>query len=193
MTMPINLDGEKPDNVSQEQWDRLKNVFDDIYADESEEQIMSDKKLTDSEIVKALNDCKDISCNDCILCNDLCEIDHGGVPTFIIDLINHLQAEKQILEIELKAMRGAANSYKAEIERLNKDSKRLKKVQMQLDDLCKMHHIIKAEAYKEFVENAKEELHEWVGADNSISYARITKVLDNVLTGMLMEGGRLDG
>lgn len=36
MTMPINLDGEKPDNVSQEQWDRLRNVFDDIYEDESE-------------------------------------------------------------------------------------------------------------------------------------------------------------
>ena len=36
MTIPINLDEEKPDAVSQEQWDRIKNVFDDIYADESE-------------------------------------------------------------------------------------------------------------------------------------------------------------
>ena len=36
MTMPINLNEEKPDNVSQEQWDRIKNVFDDIYADENE-------------------------------------------------------------------------------------------------------------------------------------------------------------
>ena len=36
MTIPINLDGEKPDNVSQEQWDRIKSVFDDVYADESE-------------------------------------------------------------------------------------------------------------------------------------------------------------
>ena len=36
MTMPINLDKEKPDNVSQEQWDKIKNVFNDIYADESE-------------------------------------------------------------------------------------------------------------------------------------------------------------
>ena len=36
MTKPINLDGEKPDNVSQEQWDIIKNAFDDIYSDESE-------------------------------------------------------------------------------------------------------------------------------------------------------------
>lgn len=36
MTISINLDGEKPDNVSQEQWDRIKSVFDDIYEDESE-------------------------------------------------------------------------------------------------------------------------------------------------------------
>ena len=36
MTMPISLDYEKPDNVSQEQWDRLKNVIGDIYEDESE-------------------------------------------------------------------------------------------------------------------------------------------------------------
>ncbi len=42
------------------------------------------------------------------------------------------------------------NRLQAENERLTADSKRLKKVQMQLDDMCKMYHIIKAEAYKEF-------------------------------------------
>ena len=36
MSIPINLDEEKPNDVSQEQWDRIKNVFDDIYADENE-------------------------------------------------------------------------------------------------------------------------------------------------------------
>ena len=44
MTTPINLDGEKPNNISQEQWDRLKNVFDDIYEDEREEQQCMIKK-----------------------------------------------------------------------------------------------------------------------------------------------------
>lgn len=38
MTMLINLNGEKPNNVSQEQWDRIKNVFDDIYTDENESE-----------------------------------------------------------------------------------------------------------------------------------------------------------
>lgn len=33
----INLDGEKPDHIPQEEWDRLKQVFDEIYEDESEE------------------------------------------------------------------------------------------------------------------------------------------------------------
>lgn len=56
--------------------------------------------MTDNEIIKALNDCRDISCNDCLLCNDLCEIDHGGVPAFIIDLINRQKAEIERLNLE---------------------------------------------------------------------------------------------
>ena len=44
----------------------------------------------------------------------------------------------------------------AEIERLKEDRKRLKKVQMQLDDLCIMHRTIRAEAIKEFAERLKE-------------------------------------
>lgn len=38
MSIPINLDGEKPESVSQERWDRLKEIFKDIYEDESEEE-----------------------------------------------------------------------------------------------------------------------------------------------------------
>ena len=33
----INLDAPKPDHISQEQWDGLKEVFDEIYDDESED------------------------------------------------------------------------------------------------------------------------------------------------------------
>ena len=32
----MNLDGERPDHIPQEQWDRLKEAFDKIY-DESED------------------------------------------------------------------------------------------------------------------------------------------------------------
>ena len=33
----MNLDAPKPDNVPQDQWDRMKDVFDKIYDDDSEE------------------------------------------------------------------------------------------------------------------------------------------------------------
>ena len=56
----------------------------------------------------------------------------------------------------LKAALDLINRQKAEIERLEKDSKRLKKVEMQLDDAMKMYDTIKAEAYKEFADRLKE-------------------------------------
>ena len=77
----------------------------------------------------------------------------------------------------IEIVRNEINRQKAEIERLQKDSKRLKKVQMQLDDLCIMHNIIKAEAVKEFakflidkkidvVDECAEFLKEMVGENN---------------------------
>ena len=33
----INLDALKPDHIPQEQWDRLKEAFDEIYDNESED------------------------------------------------------------------------------------------------------------------------------------------------------------
>lgn len=39
-------------------------------------------------------------------------------PTFILALIKRQKSEIEKLDVELKAMRGAANSYKAEVERL---------------------------------------------------------------------------
>lgn len=63
----------------------------------------------------------------------------------IDDLVRHIT---NILDL--------INRQQAEIDRLEKDSKRLKKVQMQLDDAMKMYNVIKAEAYKEFAERLKE-------------------------------------
>ena len=34
--MIINLDSEKPENISQEVWENMKKVFNDIFDDESE-------------------------------------------------------------------------------------------------------------------------------------------------------------
>ena len=77
-----------------------------------------------------------------------------------LDLINRLQADYDNLKNDelprckdaLRRANEIGMELQAEIERLIKDSKRLKKVQMQLDDMMVMHHIIKAEAHKEFAE-----------------------------------------
>ncbi|MBR4973288.1 MAG: hypothetical protein IKY45_02355 [Clostridia bacterium] len=118
---------------------------------------MANKKLTDNEIVKALECCArplpHCYCDECPAgANGGCTLKTEDV----IDLINRLQA----------------------------DSKRLKKVQMQLDDAMKMYHVIKAEAYKEFAEKVTNELADWVGADNCISYPRIKRVINNLLKEM---------
>ena len=97
---------------------------------------MTDKKLTDSEVVKALECCTTnvASCKDCPA---FVKVDRSNCKKYFrgaLDLINRLQAENESwqaaymtekqeianLEIELKAMRGAANSYKAEVKRLTK-------------------------------------------------------------------------
>ena len=68
----------------------------------------------------------------------------------VLDLINRQKAEIERLETELKAMRGAANSYKAEVERLSSDRYLLKEdgtmTLLPRMDVTK----IKAEAIKEF-------------------------------------------
>ena len=81
---------------------------------------MPDKKLTDNEIIKALNNCRYgyKSCDECPLCNDPCEIDHGGVPIFIVDLINRLQAENEALIAGQETLQKYIAEQKAEIERL---------------------------------------------------------------------------
>lgn len=48
------------------------------------------------------------------------------------------------------------NRQQSEIERLQEDSKRLKKVQMQLDDAMKMYSTIKAEVIKEYKEKLRD-------------------------------------
>jgi flagellar basal body rod protein FlgC len=95
--------------------------------------------MTDNEIIKALECC--VTNGDCRECALNPKKGNYGYCTGL--------AIKSALDLITR--------QKAEIERLRKDSKRLKKVQMQLDDLCKMHHIIKAEAYKECIEKVKME------------------------------------
>lgn len=135
---------------------------------------MTDKKFTDEEIIKSLECCaKSKTMRDCLKSKcpfskewELCS---SKEPQMLyLDLINRQKAEIDKLDIELKAMRGAANSYKAEVERLKADNKiyieankvigyqrdqrdkEIDEMQKQIDGLDIRENKIKAEAYKEF-------------------------------------------
>ena len=79
---------------------------------------MSEVSLVDGHIDNGMSDediIKDLE--------EMVEYPHyyeeGQTLKSVLDLINRLKAENEKLNIELKAMRGAANSYKAEVERLH--------------------------------------------------------------------------
>jgi predicted nuclease with TOPRIM domain len=126
--------------------------------------------MTDNEIIRALECCSKSSwLNDCEGCP--CYDETEDIQTSecqerlmknALDLINRQKAELDKLAeeygeliIEKDELFDIAEKQKAEIERLEKDSKRLKKVQMQLDDAMKMYSTIKAEAVKEFADEFK--------------------------------------
>ena len=115
--------------------------------------------MTDNEVVKAIEFCAadgNVYCEDCPFYEKCLNDENLFKPA--LELINRLQAEKQNLEIDLKAMRGAANCYKAENERL-------KEVNDSFTNIGKLYSEIKSEAYKEFAERLKEQAkaNEWNG------------------------------
>lgn len=76
--------------------------------------------MTDNEIIKALECCSNAAyhCEECpfYVRKEDCEVE---LPEEALDIINRQKAEIERLEKELKAMRGAANSYKSELKKLN--------------------------------------------------------------------------
>lgn len=81
--------------------------------------------MTDNEIIKALACCSKTELgNLCSVCpkfdkdNDFCQEE---LHESALDLIKRQQEEIEMLDINLKSMRGAANSFKAEVERLKED------------------------------------------------------------------------
>lgn len=93
-----------------------------------------------------------------------------------IEEFNRLQAEKQKLEIELQAMRGAANSYKAENKRLKKGWK--------ADVILTAN--AKAEAYKEFAERLKESYDDY-SDHSSLTVKMFCYDIDNLLKELVGE------
>ena len=118
---------------------------------------MNDKKLTDSEIKKALECCGRESCFGCPY-HGKC---HQGNPmiTDALDLITRQQAKIDNLKVENQSLRSAANSLKMHYEEAQAEIERLNKVyqsnQQLINALNKSYFLAKTEAYKEFAERLK--------------------------------------
>ena len=102
--------------------------------------------MTDKEIINALRCCVKVDCDSCPYSLEDCE---QNLANDTINLIIHQKKQIHWLEIELKSMRGAANSYKAEVERMKKGYFWVE------ESVIKS---AKAEAVKEFAERAKTEI-----------------------------------
>lgn len=112
--------------------------------------------MNDSEIIKALTTSSDPNNLNCQPTTKLCKE--------ALDLIKRQQAEIDRLNIDLKAMRGAANGFKAEVERLTQENnalngntekyiKECENRSRQIAESCREE--IKFEAVREFAERLK--------------------------------------
>ena len=100
---------------------------------------MTDNKLTDNEIIKALEVCsKYTGFKDCEKCPLKPNCDANVLETLSLDLINRLQAENEKLNKENE------NLLIRLCKKVNQESKAIEK-------------LIKAEAYKECIEKVKME------------------------------------
>ena len=115
---------------------------------------MTDKQIFENEI-KCIIRRNEYVCNggsDCVKCDLLMDSEeivkcyNRAIKN--IDLINHQKAEIENLKVELKVMRGAANSYKIAYEKETPYA-----IQVEVSD--KIEKQIKSEAIKEFAERLK--------------------------------------
>lgn len=120
---------------------------------------MTDKKLTESEIVKLLECCKKSQCSKCYYSK---ECDGYTQVNYALDLINRLQSQNKDLAetihnlaIEKDALFDKAEELKAEIERLNALVKTKNKLIEGLDQSISYAY---DRAIKDFAERLKNEI-----------------------------------
>ena len=126
---------------------------------------IDDEPITDEQIIKAFELCINLDLDNCPTCcyfdsseeNEWCS---EKLFASVLDLLNRQKAENaelqlkiNELEIELKAMRGAANSYKAEVE----------SSQMAFDTMKRWAKEAEVRATKEVAKKLKEFVKEMVG------------------------------
>ena len=143
--------------------------------------------MNDSEIVSALHHCNGGDCEECKALGK-CHADW----TFLKEayhLIKRQQAEIDRLNIDLKAMRGAANSWKAEVQRICK--KEFDNIEIDIET-------VKSEAVREFAERLKEYCNEitnqeWNKRTLPVSWADAYEDFIDDIDRLLEEMGCNDG
>ena len=158
---------------------------------------MPDKKLTDSEIVKALKQCSDCnadlrkSCNGCLLLNYFPYCTENGIDLGV-DLINRLQDKN-------KAYKYYYDECLKDLKKANTENERLKYCnETNISSIATLHERLKtakAEAYKEFAEKSVERVEkarkkyqklckeqgEEMEEHMNIHFNGITKIINNLL------------
>ena len=141
---------------------------------------MPDKKLTDNEIIKALECCSEPYCND-----NQCPLHKNTIntkdcitqlSTNALDLINRLEGENKKNETIIRFADKTIESLKAEVERLKANEEM---AEGYADALVEM---TKTEAYKEFAERLREKT-KWL-----FSSVSINNEIDNLLNELVGDG-----
>lgn len=133
--------------------------------------------MKDNEIIKALECCgKESDCEKCPYFKNKHHLCGESFNKDVLDLINRQKAEIEALiagqetlqkyrdneinrlEIELKAMRGAANSYKAEVERLTAFKSYFDELYGKGLDIANWHKNGDLEPFDSFYNSALEEM-----------------------------------
>nr|DAP11649.1 MAG TPA: LysR family transcriptional regulator [Caudoviricetes sp.] len=162
---------------------------------------MTDKNLTDKEIIKALECCANGKCGECPLFKEDCGDDI--ICKNALDLITRQKTENENLKVENQSLRSAANSLKmhyeeaqAEIERLKTELDFARAFRKETDTEFSLMHrkygnmlkTAKAEAYKEFAEKAKEFMHNKFKDLDEYEFEYITeRDIDNLVKEMVGE------
>ena len=158
---------------------------------------MPDKKLTDSEIVKALECCvNEKTCKNCAYSGRSCMT---PLKRDTLNLINRLQADienyKQVAEhqqsvtmdrgFEIKRLKEKIESLQAENERLNAGADSLfNTLDYRLERILKLEDNLKTAktaAYKEFAERLKEESYERIDLTAYVEVSDINNLLQEMV------------
>lgn len=153
--------------------------------------------MNDSEIIKALECCEiTYDCTNCPANRDdnkytymgsyICK---GIQKRDILDLINRQQAEIDRLNIDLMAMRGAANSYKAHYEDLKSENLVLSQKRIAMFERIEIIDNARIKAIREFAEKLKNKCRDSVELDDY----RVTVVTKSDIDDLVEEMGCNDG